>query len=204
MLKLLQRKKLSFLLLLPVAWFAAVSLLLVVIILIIINMDPSKDDEYKYELYAAKPLVLGTVTTDTTSGDPRPAKIDKIFEKYNCPIQGMGKVFVEEADKNNIPYWVVPAISFQESICGKKIPTVDGQSSYNAWGWAVYGANVKTFDSWEHGIEVVSKYMSDRFFSQNITDLCEIMKIYTPPSQGSWCRGVDYFKEVIDEYKSPK
>jgi len=59
------------------------------------------------------------------------------------------------------------------------------------------------FDSWEHGIKVVSAYMNERFFSQGVTELCDIMKVYTPPSKGSWCAGVEYFKDAIDEYQTP-
>lgn len=144
------------------------------------------------------------MTSTTENGDPRAIKIDEIFKKYNCPMAGLGEVFVREADKNNIPYWVVASIAFQESSCGKKVPYVDDNSSYNAWGWAVYGDQVKTFDSWEHGISVVSQYMDEKFFSKGITDLCEIMKIYTPPSKGSWCKGVGFFGEEIHEFESPE
>ena len=75
--------------------------------------------------------------------------------------------------------------------------------SYNGWGWGVWGDNVKFFDDWEHGIATVSEYLAERFYSKGITDPCDIMKVYTPPSNGSWCQGIDYFKEVITQYESP-
>lgn len=197
------KPKLSVLLILPTVWLGSISLILVTLILtMFINIDESKPQN-KYSMYSSKPLVLGIMTDSTNLGDPRSAKIDKVFEKYNCPLQGMGKVFVEEADNHNIPYWLVAAVAFQESSCGKMTPEPGGVESYNAWGWAVYGDNVKMFDSWEHGISVVSKYMYETFYSKGITDACEIMNTYTPPSQGSWCAGVNYFTEIIDEYKSP-
>lgn len=114
----------------------------------------------------------------------------------------MGEVFVHEADKNNIPYWLVAAVSFQESGCGKKTPETDGVESYNAWGWGVWGDNKHGFDNWARGIETVSKYFGDRFYSQGYTDTCEIMKVYTPPSNGSWCRGVNYFGDEIMNFSS--
>lgn len=158
----------------------------------------------QYSIFSAKPLTLGSVSGKVYGQDSRAEVLDRVFEKYKCPIAGLGNVFVEEADKNNIPFWIVPAISFQESNCGKKTPkTQDKSETYNAWGWAVWGNNVKGFDNWEHGIKVLSKYINTKFYSKGTTELCEIMKIYTPPSDGSWCNGVTYFKEVIENYATP-
>lgn len=195
--------KYPFTLYLPAIWFGSTVLSIILLIVLMFFDTGSTKTPQKYSLYSSKPLVLGTMTGETGLGDSRVEKINQVFEEHNCPLEGLGDVFVAEADKNNIPYWVVAAISFQESSCGKRVPGVDGDPSYNAWGWAVYGNLVKQFDSWEHGIEVVSEYMDERFFSQGITDLCEIMRTYTPPSQGSWCEGVDYFKDIIHEYQTP-
>ena len=57
------------------------------------------------------------------------------------------------------------------------------------------------FDGWEHGIKVVSKYMGNTFYSEGVTDLCEIEKIYTPPSEGSWCEHIAHFRDVIEGYE---
>jgi hypothetical protein len=111
---------------------------------------------------------------------------------------------VEEADKNEIPYWLVAAVSFQESNCGKKTPEKEGVESYNAWGYGVWGDNVMMFENWEAGIESVSRYMGKKFISKGVTDTCEMMKTYTPPSQGSWCKGVNHFKEVITTFETPQ
>jgi hypothetical protein len=156
----------------------------------------------KYTLYSAKPLVLAESTETIQVEDSRAVKIDNIFRDYKCPLEGMGSVFVREADRNDIPWWIVAAISFQESGCGKKIPIVDGESSYNAWGYAVYGGNVHTFDNWAEGVETMSRYLRKRFFAQGVTDPHEIMSVYTPPSKGSWAKGVNYFGDLIQNYTS--
>jgi len=191
-------------LILPAAWLSSFSLVLVFLIVVLFTSFDKTNHTYKYSIFSAKPLVLGIMTSSTQNGDPRAAKIDSVFRKYNCPLEGLGKVFVLEADRNNIPYWIVAAIAFQESSCGKQIPYVDDKPSYNAWGWAVYGDQVRTFESWENGIQVVSRYMGERFFSRGVTDLCEIMKTYTPPSKGSWCKGVEFYQDEIHEFESPK
>ncbi len=188
-----------------VGWFFASSTATIVFLLFLV-LNPSiykPEITPKYAMFSAKPMVMGYATSDLTGGDARAAKINKIFEFYKCPIAGTGEIFVKEADKYGIPYWIVAAIAFQESSCGKNVPVKNGELSNNLWGWAVYGDNVKMFDDLEHGVEVVTKYMHERFFSQGITEPCEIMKVYTPPSKGSWCEGVKFFRDEIDEYSSP-
>jgi hypothetical protein len=32
--------------------------------------------------------------------------------------------------------------------------------------------------------------------------LCIIMNTYTPPSNGSWCNGVKYFGDMIQNYET--
>lgn len=157
----------------------------------------------KYSLFSSIPLTLDSVSQDLDYSDSRSVRVDKAFEVFNCPMHGLGEKMVQEADKNDIPYWVVAAIAFQESSCGKNTPTIDGVKTKNAWGWATYGDSVYEFDSYEQGVEVVSKYLSKKFYSRGVTDLCEIMKTYTPPSNGSWCKGVQYFGDFIQSYKSP-
>jgi hypothetical protein len=157
----------------------------------------------KYSLFSSIPLTLDSVEQEIDYRDSRAVKIDSVMEYFNCPMTGLGKTFVEEADKNNIPYWVTAAIAFQESSCGKNTPILDGVKTNNAWGWATYGDDIYDFDSFEQGIDVVSRYLSKKFYSLGVTDTCEIMETYTPSSNGSWCEGVDYFGEFIQGYKTP-
>ena len=190
---------------LPFAWAISSFLLIILVItsltLTLTNSKPKHT--ILYSTFSSKPYVLGVSDISISSDDPRVAKMEKIFEKYNCPIKGYGKSFVREADKNNIPYWLVASIAFQESSCGKQTPKKDGVETNNLYGWGVWGENIKKFDSIDHGIEVVSKYMKDSFFSRGIIKPCDIMKTYTPPSKGSWCDGVEFFKDEIDNYTSP-
>ncbi|MBN1162635.1 hypothetical protein JXA34_02735 [Patescibacteria group bacterium] len=188
--------------LLKLSSFSAASLAIAIIVLLVIplKIKPRID---AYSIYSSKPLTMDEMTYDIYTKDSRSQRINEVFKEYGCPLEGMGETFVHEADENDIPWWIVAAIAFQESSCGKNSPKIDGQESYNAWGWAVYGESVHSFDNWARGIETVSKYLSNRFYSQGITNTCEIMKIYTPPSNGSWCEGVEHFKELIVNYKSP-
>ncbi|KKT45393.1 MAG: hypothetical protein UW82_C0026G0014 [candidate division WWE3 bacterium GW2011_GWC2_44_9] len=156
-----------------------------------------------FGLYSSKTLLVPESTYSTDKTDPRVLKIEKIFDKFHCPLAGYGNVIVAKADEHQIPYWVVPAVSFQESSCGKRTPKPAGiDESYNAWGYGVWGGNVKTFANWEAGITAVTKYFSTNFFAEGVTDFCEMMKTYTPPSKGSWCEGVNYFANMIDNFET--
>ena len=166
------------------------------------NQTPTRLNINKYNIYTAEPLVLGSSSVSLHGMDSRAKKIEGVFRAYNCPMAGTGQYIVDQADKNGIPYWLVPSIAFQESLCGKITPEKDGVESYNAWGWAIYGSSSKYFNNYEHGIKVLSEYLSKRFFKQGITDTCDIMRIYTPPSNGSWCKGVNYFGEKIQNFGS--
>jgi hypothetical protein len=159
--------------------------------------------ENKYSIFSSKPLTLVQSTQEVDSRDSRAEKINEVFKVFNCPLEGMGEVFVREADKNDIPWWLVASVAFQESSCGKNTPKLDGSETYNAWGWEIYGENVHSFDNWARGVEVVSAYFQDRFFSKGITSPCDIMKVYTPSSNGSWCKGVEEFAGIIQSYQTP-
>lgn len=154
-------------------------------------------------VFGAKTLTLPESQFQAIQIDSRALKIEKVFEKFKCPLAGNGAFIVEKADEHGIPYWLVPAVAFQESGCGKKTPEPTGiTESYNAWGYGIWGQNIKTFNGWEAGISAVSKYFGVNFFSKGITDPCQIMEIYTPPSKGSWCEGVKYFADLIENFAS--
>lgn len=192
---------------LPSIWLASNAVLTLFVLFLLVSNFSGRQynkQESRYAIFSSKPLTLGASSIKLFGGDTRASVLDTVFESYNCPLAGKGSVFVKEADKNNIPYWIVAAISFQESNCGRKTPKNDGEETYNAWGWAVWGNNARSFDDWDAGIRTVSKYLGDKFFSKGITDTCEIMKVYTPPSNGSWCKGVNYFGDIIQGYKTPQ
>jgi hypothetical protein len=157
----------------------------------------------RFVSFASKPLLSGSKGESVSITDARVEKIDRILEKYKCPLAGKGKYFVETADRYNVPYWLVASIAFQESSCGKNTPKPAGVGeSYNAWGWGVWGTRIKTFDSWENGIDAVTKYLAVNFFEKGVQEPCEIMNVYTPSSNGSWCSGVQYFGDMIQTFET--
>lgn len=85
--------------------------------------------------------------------DERVEKLQIFLESYNSPMTEDAEAFIKYADKYNLDWKLVVAIAGVESWYGQKIPA----TSYNAWGYGVYGTNVRYFTSWEDGIETVSR-----------------------------------------------
>ncbi|MCL5411337.1 MAG: hypothetical protein M1150_01160 [Patescibacteria group bacterium] len=150
-----------------------------------------------YRIYSAAPPSIGDIVTAINSGDARPVLVDRFLKAYGSPMQGLGKTFVEVADKNGLDYRLIPAIAFQESNLGKKIP----KGSYNAWGWAIYtgknsGAN---FGSWEEAIEKIGQGIKKDYIDKGLKTSKQIMSKYTPNSSGSWAEGVEFAMAEIED-----
>ena len=62
--------------------------------------------------------------------DTRAEKLEEFFNHYKCPLPNYAQNYIDDADQNKIPWELLPAISVQESTCGKH------QLSNNWWGWA--------------------------------------------------------------------
>lgn len=127
------------------------------------------------------------------SSDARGPLIDSFLTKYKSPMQGLGEKFVEIADKHDLPFWLVPAIAQCESNLGKRIP----EGSHNAWGWGIYGEKVTKFNSWEEGIEKVSRGLNKDYMNKGYDTPAEIMSKYTPGSNGSWADCVEQFLKEL-------
>ncbi len=83
-------------------------------------------------------------------------KLTNYLKKQNSPLISYAPVFVKQAEKYDLDYRLVAAISGVESSFGKSIP----KNSYNAYGWA----NGKYyFQSWEDGIITVTKVLALKY-----------------------------------------
>lgn len=124
------------------------------------------------------------------------AEVLKLFlERYNSPLAKNADTFVLVADKYNLDYRLLPAISCMESTCGNKI--IPG--SYNAWGWGIYGSNAIFFESFDEGIETVGKGIYEGYASKGLDTPAKMAPVYTPPMSSHWLGGVTFFMNQIDE-----
>lgn len=142
-------------------------------------------------IYASLPASVPSVSSSIESADARPQIIKKYLEFYNSPLAPYSEFIVQTADKHSIDFRLITAIARQESNLCKIIPP----GSYNCWGWGITSVGTLGFDSFEHGIETVSKGIRENYLDKGYTTVEQIMSKYTPQSNGSWAQGVSTFME---------
>lgn len=106
--------------------------------------------------------------------DDRAERIDAYFAKYNMPLKGYGKNFVEAADKNGIDWRLLAAISVRESSGGLHMLP----NSYNPLGW---GSGSIKFNSFEEAINYVSDKLGNGKYYKN-KSIKDKLDTYNPPS----------------------
>lgn len=106
--------------------------------------------------------------------------IDVYFELRGMPLAGMGMKMVEEAEKNNLDWRLLPAIAVRESTGGKfKCKKVEN----NPFGW---GSCKISFNSLDEAIETVAKNLggnnpkTSRHYDNK--SIKQILRAYNPPS----------------------
>lgn len=125
----------------------------------------------------------------------RAAVLKQFLEKYDSPLAENADTFVVVADKYNLDYRLLPAISCLESACGKRLIA----ESYNAWGWGVYGGNYIKFDNWDNGIEEVGKGIYEGYVQKGLDTPAKMAPIYTPPRPQYWLGGVRQYMSQMDD-----
>jgi hypothetical protein len=124
----------------------------------------------------------------------RVAALSSFFRSLNSPLEPYSADFVATADKYGLDYRLLPAISCNESSCGKYyIP-----SSNNVFGWGIYGNKVTSFESIEVGIDTVGKGLAQNYIARGYDTVEEIAPIYTPPNPTGWASKIRYFYNKID------
>jgi hypothetical protein len=122
--------------------------------------------------------------------DTRVTTLRKYLASHSSPLVDYADEFVATADKYDLDWRLVPAISGVESTFGKNIP----KNSYNAYGWANGDFN---FASWEDSIEVVSKALRTKYIDRGAPSINKIARRYAPPSS-SWAWKVKFFMSKIE------
>ncbi len=87
--------------------------------------------------------------------DPRVSSLASFFGHYKCPTPYYVKEYLQIADKYGLDYRLLPAISIQESTCGK-------HELYNNWFGIGSSSSLEHYTSPIQGIEraaqVITKY----------------------------------------------
>lgn len=149
---------------------------------------------YGSQVYASLPDPVGKVAGAATAQDARVEIIRQYLAKYRSPLEPYAQKIVDEAEKNGLDFRLLVAIAQQESNLCKKIPG----NSHNCWGWGVHSRGTLRFESYEQGIETVSKGLKEDYFDKGYTTPEEIMAKYTPSSPGTWATGVNQFLSEME------
>lgn len=144
--------------------------------------------------YAALPTSQNTLTAEITQADGRAEKVRQFFHKYSSPLEPYAEDVVAAADEYGLDHRLIPAIAMQESNLCKRIP----HGSNNCWGYGIYGKQVRKFADYKEGIYTVTKALATRYKGRGLVTPNQIMTMYTPSSNGSWAKSVNYFMSELE------
>jgi hypothetical protein len=143
--------------------------------------------------FAALPSAENVLGDNIIFKDARIEIVRQFFESYKSPLEPYAQNIVDDADKYGIDYKLLPAIAMQESNLCKKIIF----DSFNCWGFGIYGKKVTRFESYPEAIDTVTKTLATNYIAEGLNTPEEIMKKYTPSSNGSWAFSVNYFMDLL-------
>lgn len=145
-------------------------------------------------VYASLPSDIPSETSSIEFADARPQIVKKYLLNYHSPLAPYADFIVQIADKYSLDFRLVTAIAQQESNLCKIIPP----ESYNCWGWGIHSKGTLGFNSYEEGIETVSKGLREEYLDKGYITVSDIMSKYTPQSNGSWANGVSSFMSEME------
>lgn len=143
--------------------------------------------------YAALPSTQNLLRDRIKSKDARIEVLSSFLQKYDSDLAPFAQTIINAADKYGLDFRLLPAIAMQESNLCKKIV----KQSHNCWGYEIYGNKVKKFKDYPTAINAVSQTLASDYKENGLVTPEEIMRKYTPGSNGSWAKGVEHFMSVL-------
>lgn len=104
----------------------------------------------------AEATITITPSPTPTIDEDRYSKLATFFYYYNCPLINYTDDFINAANTYNLDYRLLPAISFQESTCGKNPKAV------NIFGFGKY-----RFETTQQAIYYVASAISGQITNQD-------------------------------------
>jgi hypothetical protein len=126
------------------------------------------------------------ISVEAKQIDYRAQILYKYLAAKNSPLQYHAQDFIDAADTYGIDWKLVPSIAGVESTYGQHIPGGHQPefTTYNAWGWGVYGNQAHGFKSWRDGIFTVSQGLKTRYIDRGLTNPYAMNKVYA--SSPTW------------------
>ncbi len=148
-------------------------------------------------VYAADEQLM---TIEAKPVDKRVLILKDYLAKHNSPLENNAQDFIDAADQYELDWRLVASIAGTESTFGKAIPGGHDPlyTSYNGWGWGVYGDNVLKFKSWREAIFTISKGLKENYVDKGYTEPFSMNKKYA--SSKTWGTHVNFFMNDIEKY----
>ncbi len=162
------------------------------LLLTILSPQKAQADD---KIAASSAAFIQTATLSERT-DNRAQILKDYLNQYNSPLSGSAQTFINEADRYNLDWKFVAAISGLESSYGKHIPP----NSYNGWGWGIYGDNVKYFTSWNEAIATISKGLREQYMDKwGAQDVYSIGHIYA--ASPTWAERVSGIMANMEKFQ---
>ena len=138
---------------------------------------------------SAATTVPNTQVLAIQSKDMRVVALQNVLERYNSPLAPYAAYYIEEADKNEMDWRLLPAIAGLESSFGlHQMP-----GSHNSYGW---GGGHIYFESVEDGIATVLGALKTKYASRGATTVESIAPIYS--ESPTWAPRIRFFMNKIE------
>lgn len=133
--------------------------------------------------------------------DPRSLALQSYLDFQGSPLKDYTDEIISVSDQYGIDWKLIPAIAGAESRFGLEIPHGrDGlPTSYNAWGWGVFGGNSVYFASWSDAIKSVAWGLKTQFIDNGMTNPY-LMNIHYS-SDPNWADNVTYYLTDLDNFQ---
>jgi phytoene dehydrogenase-like protein len=162
----------------------------------LLTLIPSQGVQAKGDRYVDEQVMIVTAKPL----DPRAQILKDYLDKHNSPLAAYAQDFIEAADMYDVDWRLVPAIAGTESTFGKRIPGGHDPlyTSYNAWGWGVYGTQALGFESWKDGIYTLNKGLREDYIARGLLTPQQMNKRYA--SSTAWGGHVAHFMHDIEQF----
>lgn len=138
----------------------------------------------------AKNLPSQGLNVDIKTADARVEIISAFLTRYKSPLtppEQYAKALVAAADQYKLDYRLLPAIMMQESnLCKASDPKL-----HNCLGFGIHARGTLGFDTYEEGFDRAARELKANYIDQGLVTPEQIMKKYTPSSNGSWANSVN-------------
>lgn len=137
---------------------------------------------------------------DVQVADARVEIVKRFLTRYDSPLdppEHYAKEMVAASDRYGLDFRLMPAIMMQESnLCKNADPAL-----HNCFGFGIHERGKLGFDTYEASFDRVARELKERYVDTGLTTPEQIMRKYTPGSDGSWATSVNQWIAEM-EYNS--